>query len=116
TCAPERGRACPDRKRLDSLLTEVGLEAGSGAHPVAMSERIRDLLREEIESRSLSVLELTSGAGHDAGVLAASGGDPGVLFGGSRNGGVSHSPEELCSEEDVGVAVEVLTGALARLG
>src|SRR5262249_28511537 len=118
---PERVRLsvdarAPDRKRLDSLLTEVGLEAGSGADPVAMSERIRDLLREEIESRSLSVLELTSGAGHDAGVLAAAGVDAGMLFVRSLNGGGSHPPAELCSAEDVGLAGEVLAGALARLG
>jgi hypothetical protein len=31
------------------------------------------------------------------------------------NGGVSHSPEELSSDEDVALAVEVLTDALALL-
>jgi len=38
-----------------------------------------------------------------------------MLFVRSLNGGVSHSPDELSSEEDVALAVEVLTAALARL-
>jgi acetylornithine deacetylase/succinyl-diaminopimelate desuccinylase-like protein len=38
-----------------------------------------------------------------------------MLFVRSLNGGVSHTPEELSSAEDIALAVEVLTGALARL-
>ena len=38
-----------------------------------------------------------------------------MLFVRSLNGGVSHSPEELSSEEDVALAVAVLTAALRRL-
>jgi hypothetical protein len=33
----------------------------------------------------------------------------------SLNGGASHSPDELTSEEDIGVAIEVLTATLLRL-
>jgi hypothetical protein len=38
-----------------------------------------------------------------------------MLFVRSLNGGVSHSPDELSSDDDVLLAVEVLTGALQRL-
>jgi allantoate deiminase/N-carbamoyl-L-amino-acid hydrolase len=38
-----------------------------------------------------------------------------MLFVRSLNGGVSHSPDELTSPEDVALAVEVLAGALMRL-
>jgi hypothetical protein len=38
-----------------------------------------------------------------------------MLFIRSLNGGVSHSPEELSSGEDIELAVDVLTGALSRL-
>jgi hypothetical protein len=38
-----------------------------------------------------------------------------MLFVRSLNGGVSHSPEELSSDEDVALAVEVLTATLRRL-
>ena len=58
---------------------------------------------------------LPSGAGHDAGVLAAAGVETGMLFVRSLNGGVSHSPDELTSDEDVALAVDALTGALRRL-
>ena len=61
------------------------------------------------------MVELASGAGHDAGILAAAGIDSGMLFVRSLNGGVSHSPDELSSEEDVELAVDVLAGALQRL-
>jgi acetylornithine deacetylase/succinyl-diaminopimelate desuccinylase-like protein len=48
-------------------------------------------------------------------VLAAAGVESGMLFVRSLNGGISHSPEELSSEEDIALAVEVLTGTLTRL-
>jgi acetylornithine deacetylase/succinyl-diaminopimelate desuccinylase-like protein len=105
----------PDRERLDEVLARVGLESWSRAEPVAMSERSRDALNDEIAARGLQSVELPSGAGHDAGILAAAGVYAGMLFVRSLNGGVSHSPDELSSEEDVALAVDVLTGALRRL-
>ena len=60
--------------------------------------------------RGLPVVELASGAGHDAGVLARAGVPSGMLFVRSLNGGVSHSPDELSSEEDVELAIDVLAG------
>jgi N-carbamoyl-L-amino-acid hydrolase len=59
--------------------------------------------------------ELASGAGHDAMVLAAAGVPTAMLFVRSLNGGVSHSPEELSSAEDVELAVDALTETLRRL-
>ena len=56
-----------------------------------------------------------SGAGHDAGVLAAAGVPVAMLFVRSLNGGISHSPDEHSADEDVELAVDVLTGALDRL-
>ena len=74
-----------------------------------------DALRTELEGRGLPVVELASGAGHDAAVLAGAGVPTGMLFVRSLNGGVSHSPEEESAAEDIALGVEVLTGALARL-
>jgi N-carbamoyl-L-amino-acid hydrolase len=59
--------------------------------------------------------ELVSGAGHDAGVLAAAGVRCGMLFVRSQNGGVSHSPDEYSTPEDVALAADVLADALRRL-
>jgi acetylornithine deacetylase/succinyl-diaminopimelate desuccinylase-like protein len=105
----------PDGERLDALVSAIGLEPGYRTEPVAMSERCREALRQEIAARGLTVLELPSGAGHDAGILAAAGVEAGMLFVRSLNGGVSHSPDELSSEEDVELGVDVLAAVLRRL-
>ena len=67
------------------------------------------------EALGLPVLELPSGAGHDAGILATAGVPSGMLFVRSLNGGISHNPDELSSPEDIALAVDALTGALRRL-
>jgi N-carbamoyl-L-amino-acid hydrolase len=61
------------------------------------------------------VVELPSGAGHDAGILAAAGVDAAMLFVRAGADGASHSPDEAASDEDVLLAVDVLTDALERL-
>jgi N-carbamoyl-L-amino-acid hydrolase len=105
----------PDAGRLERLLAELDASTKADVQPIAMHESVRSVLREEIEKRGLTAPELPSGAGHDAGVLAAAGVEAGMLFVRSLNGGVSHSPDELTSDEDIGVAVDVLASTLARL-
>jgi allantoate deiminase len=105
----------PDHATLERLVAAIGLEPGQWTEPVAMSVLCRASLREEISARGIPVVELASGAGHDAGILAAAGVDSGMLFVRSLNGGISHSPDELSSPEDIELAVEVLTAALRRL-
>jgi allantoate deiminase len=106
----------PDRDRLDRLVAALGLEE---AHyvipPVAMAEAVRAVLREEVERVGAPAIELASGAGHDAGVLAAAGVEAGMLFVRSQNGGASHSPEEDSTDEDIALAVAVLSRTLRRL-
>ena len=103
----------PDAERLDALVAAIGFEPGYRMEPVQFSGSARDALGDAIRSRELPVVELASGAGHDAGVLAAAGVDAAMLFVRSLNDGVSHSPDELSSDEDVALAVDVLTDALA---
>lgn len=105
----------PDAVRLDRLLGALGLDLEPRNAPVVMDESVRATLREEIERLGLPALEPPSGAGHDAGVLAAAGVEAGMLFVRSLNGGASHSPDELTSEEDVAFAIEVLAATLRRL-
>ncbi|HET9322284.1 MAG TPA: Zn-dependent hydrolase [Gaiellaceae bacterium] len=106
----------PDQERLDRLVASLGLaDAHYVIQPVAMSERVRSVLRGEIEHVGAAVLELPSGAGHDAGVLGAAGVEAGMLFARSQAGGASHSPEEHSTDEDITLAVEVLTASLRRL-
>ncbi|MEX2613757.1 MAG: Zn-dependent hydrolase [Gaiellaceae bacterium] len=105
----------PDVRRLDELVAAIGFEPVHRTPPAAMAEEPRRILLEEIERRGLPAIELPSGAGHDAGILAAAGVPSAMLFVRSLNGGVSHSPEELSSEADIALAVEVLSAALDRL-
>jgi acetylornithine deacetylase/succinyl-diaminopimelate desuccinylase-like protein len=105
----------PDRQRLDSLVAALDLRPDFRLEPVPMAERPLAALRDEIERRGLPVVELPSGAGHDAAILAAAGVPTAMLFVRSQNGGVSHSPEEESSPEDVALAVDVLSAALTTL-
>jgi acetylornithine deacetylase/succinyl-diaminopimelate desuccinylase-like protein len=105
----------PDAGRLERLLDAVGITDTPGVAPVQMSDPPRGALREELERRGLPVVELASGAGHDAGVLAAAGIPSAMLFVRSLADGASHCPEEESSAEDLALAVDVLGGTLARL-
>jgi hydantoinase/carbamoylase family amidase len=104
-----------DRERLDRLVEELGLHADFRLEPVPMAEEPIDAFRAELQERGLPVVELPSGAGHDAATLAGAGVPTAMLFVRSLNGGISHSPQEESSPADVELAVEVLAGALARL-
>jgi acetylornithine deacetylase/succinyl-diaminopimelate desuccinylase-like protein len=105
----------PDTETLDRLTAALEIEDAVRTEPSPMAEEIRAPLRAEVEALGLPVLELPSGAGHDAGILATAGVSSGMLFVRSLNGGVSHNPDELSSPEDIALAVEALTGALRRL-
>ena len=105
----------PDRARLDRLVAELELEPLFVLEPVAMAAAPVAALRAELEARGLPAVELPSGAGHDAAVLASAGVPTAMLFVRSLNGGASHSPDEKSSPEDIALAVDVLTGALERL-
>jgi acetylornithine deacetylase/succinyl-diaminopimelate desuccinylase-like protein len=104
-----------DAASLDRLVAAIGFEPTRRTEPVGFDGAARRALHDEIAARGLPVVELASGAGHDAGILAASAVDAGMLFVRSLNGGVSHSPDELSSDEDIALAVDVLAGALRRL-
>jgi acetylornithine deacetylase/succinyl-diaminopimelate desuccinylase-like protein len=105
----------PDAERLERLVEAVGIADASRVLPVAMSDPPRTALREELEARGLPLVELASGAGHDAGVLAAAGIPSAMLFVRSLADGASHCPEEESSADDLALAVDVLAGALTRL-
>jgi hydantoinase/carbamoylase family amidase len=105
----------PDRGRLDRLVAELGLEPDFRLEPIPMAAGPRAALAAELQVRGVGVVELPSGAGHDAAVLAAAGVPTAMLFVRSLNGGISHSPDEYTSQEDIELAVEVLSGALATL-
>src|SRR5262249_5720791 len=101
----------PDGDGLDRLVAAIGFEPTYRAEPAAMGGAPLRALRDAAPGAP----ELVSGAGHDAGILAAAGVATGLLFVRSLNGGASHSPDELSSPEDVARGVDVLTDALVRI-
>jgi allantoate deiminase len=105
----------PDSERLDALVAAIGVDPARRTEPAHMDAGLRRLLLDELTARGLPAVELASGAGHDAGILAAAGVPSAMLFVRSRNGGVSHTPDELSSEDDIVLGVDVLTGVLSRL-
>jgi acetylornithine deacetylase/succinyl-diaminopimelate desuccinylase-like protein len=105
----------PDEDRLARLVGELDLDAGRAVQPTTFAGIAVDALRAAIAGRGLPLVELFSGAGHDAGVLARAGVPSAMLFVRALNDGVSHSPDEAASGEDVELAVGVLSDALDRL-
>jgi allantoate deiminase len=104
-----------EAETLERLLGTVPATPLRHAQPVTFARGLRDLLREEVERRGLPVVELHSGAGHDAGVMTTAGVPSAMLFVRSLAEGASHSPDEESSSEDVGAGVDVLVAALDRL-
>jgi acetylornithine deacetylase/succinyl-diaminopimelate desuccinylase-like protein len=105
----------PDAERLDQLVGALDLSPTMRVEPTGLSGDARDAVVAAIASRGLPVIELASGAGHDAGVLARAGVDAAMVFVQAGGGGVSHSPDESCPPQAVAVAVDVLADVLLAL-
>jgi allantoate deiminase len=71
------------------------------------------LVSQAVKDKRLQVLQLTSGAGHDAAVMSSLT-DVGMLFVRCK-GGISHNPAESVTTEDVAVAIDVLERFLELL-
>ena len=96
-----------DPVQLDALVEAIGFEPKHRLEPAHLSDAFDSVLPH--------APRLVSGAGHDAMVLALAGVPSSMLFVRSLNGGVSHHPDELSSDEDIALAVDALTAALSRL-
>ena len=81
--------------------------------PVRCAEAVVDAARDAVAELGLAAREMTSGAYHDAMVLAARV-PVGMVFVPSR-GGISHHPDEYTAPERVDAGVRVLAGVLRRL-
>ena len=105
----------PDADRLDALVGAIGFAPSYRVEPAQFTGSSREAFRDAVSARGLPIVELPSGAGHDAGILASAGVDAAMLFVRSLNGGVSHSPDELSGDDDVLLGVDVLADALERI-
>jgi acetylornithine deacetylase/succinyl-diaminopimelate desuccinylase-like protein len=92
-----------DAAKLAALVEAIGFDVAWQSDPVPMGAAFADVLPD--------APRLVSGAGHDAMFVP----NASMLFVRSLNGGVSHHPDELSSAEDIALAIDVLTDAMARL-
>ncbi len=92
-----------DPARLARLVADIGFEPRWLREPVPLGDAFSAVLPD--------APRLVSGAGHDSMFVPHSS----MLFVRSLNGGISHHPDELSSEEDIELAVEALTAALVKL-
>jgi allantoate deiminase len=80
--------------------------------PIVLSAWPRAILYDECRARNLSYRVLSSGAGHDAAVVARHA--PAAMLFIPCVDGVSHSPREQASPEDIALGAEILCNALQR--
>jgi len=92
---------------------EYNLRTVTDVPPVPMDGKIIELLRRCAQAAGLPALELPSGAGHDAMVMAAVC-PTGMIFIRSRDG-LSHCPEEYSAPDDLAQGAQLLLAAVAEL-
>jgi allantoate deiminase len=120
----------PDAAGLAALVRAVEAAAAEAAaaecctveidqrwryEPVPMSAGPTDALRRAIERLGLPAVDLPSGAGHDAAIMAMAGVPAAMLFVRSDAGGVSHAPEEHTGIDAVAACAAALEHALREL-
>jgi allantoate deiminase len=113
-----RERACSE---LETRAGEIALERGvtvvweivHQAAAVVCNRPLTLLLENAVKKFQTEVPLLTSGAGHDAAVMAAI--CPVAMLFVRCKGGVSHNPAESAAEADVGVALAVMNEFLRLL-
>ena len=108
-------------RELETEFTGIGRRRGLDCHwveaacqPAApMEAGLSDALAQSVAASGVPVHWMTSGAGHDAAVLA--GFTPSAMLFLRSPGGVSHHPSETVRGEDVAVALSVLSDFLRRM-
>jgi allantoate deiminase len=103
------------RERAHAIAAARGLavdwELVQETAAVACSPQLTDALAAAVRDRGHRVVCLTSGAGHDAAVMAAL--TPVAMLFVRCAGGISHSPEEAVTAADVASAIDVVVRFLA---
>jgi N-carbamoyl-L-amino-acid hydrolase len=81
--------------------------------PAPMDPRLRAALRGGASTAGVPVVDMASGAGHDALTFAGLGVPTAMLF--IRNDGGSHNPNEAMAIEDFSAALDVLEAAVGTI-
>lgn len=120
----------PDPAGLDALVEGATAAAEEAAvasactaellprwryEPVAMDPATAAAVRRAVVGLGLDPVDLPSGAGHDAAIMATAGIPSAMLFVRSDAGGVSHAPEESTGADSIAACVQALESALREL-
>ncbi|TCZ63214.1 Zn-dependent hydrolase [Roseicella aquatilis] len=105
------------RDQAETIRAERGVAIDYGpalpVPPASMDERLRAALLRGAEAAGVPVLEMASGAGHDALTFAGLGVPTAMLF--IRNEHGSHNPEEAMAMADFGAALDVLAASIETI-
>ncbi len=120
----------PDAAGLDALVERTTAAAAEAAaagactaevlprwryEPVAMDPATAAAVRRAVAGLGLDPVDLPSGAGHDAAIMATAGVPSAMLFVRSDAGGVSHAPEESTGADAIALCAQALESALREL-
>lgn len=104
-------------KKFASIAAEekvkIKCEVVADEEPALTATPLRDTIREAARAAGFTTMDLPSGAGHDAQMVAKFA-PVGMIFVPSR-GGISHSPREFTPPEDVARGAEVLYRTILAL-
>lgn len=95
----------------EGCVLNVLEQAGQGA--VTVDPKLTDLLAESVAECTSEPLRLSSGAGHDAVIMART--FPIAMLFLRHPDGISHHPDERVDRDDVAVGIEVMTRFVLRL-
>lgn len=92
---------------------DFGVTRRNHTDSVAVSPRMTSILRSAVGDAGIQPLEMISGAGHDAVVMASR--FPMAMLFLRHPGGISHHPDERVETEDVAIAIDVLEKFVSQL-
>jgi allantoate deiminase len=104
-------------RRLEHIAKARGVRVAIDTYQenpaVALDKRVIDAAAEAIAACGAEPLRLTSGAGHDAGIMARH--CPSAMIFLRCKGGISHNPAESITAADADIAVAAMLEAVRRL-
>ena len=102
---------------LDALSASAGVtivvERLARFEPVTFDSGIVELIEATAKAHGLSCRRMTSGAGHDAQMIARIA--PSAMIFVPSRGGISHNPAEFTADDDLIAGANILLGVAARL-
>ncbi|VVD90514.1 Zn-dependent hydrolase [Pandoraea fibrosis] len=120
---PDEQRLTASEAQLSAFLTKIAEEEGVRVSterlarftPVVFNAELADIIEASAKRRGLSYKRMTSGAGHDAQMIARIA--PAAMIFVPSRGGISHNPREHTDDDQLVRGAEVLLDVVAqRLG